>query len=435
MSQRVSPLYRRSLGIEQLDQRLVPAVLLTPHDLDGDGGVDDIRIVGDAQHSTVSIQDDGTNKLLISIDANSNGSLLDKGDLQQQFTFTGNSVVVEVFLGAGKDTFNYTPTSTLGGDTRNFFVNLGSGNDTFNWNMNNNTINASSRIGVELWTGDGHDQANVTFGTISNAYVSMFANMGNHNDTYNLTLGPVDQKATVDVTTDLGHGNNLHKVSIDDVGKFDKAYVNMNILGGNHVDTVEVKLLDDVGDGQTASRLNLDVNLQNGNDLFEAILNADFRVDDHSQATLKVRGGNGNDQLTAKSDGNGQLKLDADSLLGIDFDGGAGNDGLNVGIFPIIQGTTLDLYGTMQVRMAGGAGNDKLLCLFANTNTSTGSYDIVLKGDAGNDQTQFGITNSGAAAITLGPGAGVLIDGGQGQDQLTSSSPAYVVSKNNEVTV
>ena len=57
---RKSKLNRRSrLSIEALDSRIVPAVVMTTADLDGDGAADDIRIVGDGQSTKIAVADNG----------------------------------------------------------------------------------------------------------------------------------------------------------------------------------------------------------------------------------------------------------------------------------------------------------------------------------------------------------------------------------------
>ena len=78
-----------------------------------------------------------------------------------------------------------------------------------------------------------------------------------------------------------------------------------------------LNLHDDVGDGFTASAMNFKADLGAGNDVFAA--NVDyggqvFRVDDHSVASIAVKGGAGNDSLSVKGvPGAGTIRLDADA--------------------------------------------------------------------------------------------------------------------------
>src|SRR4051794_17474190 len=112
---------RTRLGLEQFDARIVPAVALTQLDLDGDGAADDIRIVGDKQNSTLTITDDGAGKLHIKLDANSNGKS-DPGDIDQDYVFSGNSVVLDIQLKAGKDAFGYVASSPVTAGSRQFGI-------------------------------------------------------------------------------------------------------------------------------------------------------------------------------------------------------------------------------------------------------------------------------------------------------------------------
>src|SRR3954468_23960669 len=105
---RARPMTRIYPVLEALEGRLVPAVVLTPVDLDNDGNADDIRIVGDAGKNFVRIQDNGGSTLTVSIDANGDGDYTDKGDLAPtSCNFPGKGVVVEVNLGGGNDVIEY----------------------------------------------------------------------------------------------------------------------------------------------------------------------------------------------------------------------------------------------------------------------------------------------------------------------------------------
>src|SRR5262249_23639719 len=94
---------RARLGLEALNDRIVPAVVLTQLDLDGDGATDDIRIVGDGQNSKITITDNGANQVQIQIDANGDGDYTDfaKGDVSNTFNFTANSLVLDAQLKSG----------------------------------------------------------------------------------------------------------------------------------------------------------------------------------------------------------------------------------------------------------------------------------------------------------------------------------------------
>jgi len=87
-----SPMNAREFNhaVERLESRIAPAVLLTVLDLDGDGAVDDIRIVGDGLQNIVTIEDNGANQLTISIDADGNGNTTGPKDkAPTNFVFNG----------------------------------------------------------------------------------------------------------------------------------------------------------------------------------------------------------------------------------------------------------------------------------------------------------------------------------------------------------
>lgn len=55
--------FRTQLGLECLQARVMPAVVVTQ--LDGDGAADDIRIVGDSANNVVTISDDAAGNLTV----------------------------------------------------------------------------------------------------------------------------------------------------------------------------------------------------------------------------------------------------------------------------------------------------------------------------------------------------------------------------------
>jgi hypothetical protein len=424
-ARRLTPRKRRTrLGLDQLSARIVPAVVLTQLDLDGDGAADDIRITGDLRNNKVTIHDDGQSLLQVQIDANGDGDVADGGDLAQQYAFTGDSMVVEVNLGAGSDSVQYIADAPMLTSARTVTANLGGGNDTFVWNMGTNLINSKSRIALDVTTGFGADTVDVTFGQVLASVVSVRTDLGAGIDSYDLAFGNIDEKASVDVDTDLGSGPNTHSVTLAGVGFNIQGVVDMAIVGGNQKDTVQVRLNNDVGGGAAdpPSRLSITADLLGGDDVFQGVLDAtgvNFRVDDRSQASISVRGGAGNDNLSVSRDGTNVMLIDPDAIMAIDLDGGLGNDtiGVNFG-----GSNAWQIEGTLRVRLEGGAGADVLNCLLSNNSTSPGAYDVAVHGGDGTDSVTFGLTSSGGAT-TFGPAGGVILDGGAGTDALTNATP------------
>lgn len=416
---------RTRLSVETFNDRIVPAVVFTQLDLDGDGATDDIRIVGDGQNSKITITDNGANQVQIQIDANGDGDYNDagKGDLSNTFNFSADSMVLEAQLKGGKDSFDYIVANNTSASARTVVVDLGSGNDSFNWNTSANDVLNLSRISIDVTAGSGADTINVSFDEVRKSQISVKVDAGAGNDKYDVKFDRIDDGASVDMHTELGAGLNIHNADINEVGFGDKGTLDMVIVGGNQKDTVELRMHDDIGDGTKASRFSAVIDLLGGNDIFKALFDATgnvFRVDDHSQASFVVRGGAGHDTILAGQNGTGTIRIDPDALLSINLDGGVGHDNV---VADFGSANLWELIGMLQIRMDGGIGNDTMTCLLANNSNSTGTYDVAVRGGAGNDTMTFNLVNTNGTP-TYGPANGAVLDGGTGTDSLTNSNPA-----------
>jgi len=396
---------RTQLGIECLQARVMPAVVALQLDYDGDGGADDIQIVGDSAKNFVSIQDNGTGTLIVSIDANGDGDITDANDLNNvAVNYSGNSVGIEVALGSGNDSFTYTLGGNVSGGLRSLAVDLGTGNDVFTLAATGKNFVAGSRLDVDLIGGTGNDTASVTVGQVLTSQAGIRFDLGTGNDIGSVKFANIDNASSVDIDASLGDGANSMTLDLDGVGKFNQANVTVSIVGGKNVDTVAVNLHDDIGGGTLASALLINVALGDGNDAFTAGFDHSglgFRVDNTSVASIAVRGGNGNDTLIAKGVGTPvPIRIDQDGLLDINLKGDAGDDTVNVDF-----GTqdALILEGSIRVVTDGGAGNDKVTALFANTAATTGKYDVTVLGGAGIDQVTFALATNGGTPETPGP--------------------------------
>jgi hypothetical protein len=410
---------------ERLESRIAPAVIVSVLDLDGDGAADDIRIVGDVGKNIVTVQDNGANQLTISIDADGNGNTTGPKDLAPtNYLFSGDSVALDVKLGAGNDTLNYTTTGNLSASTRMLNADLGPGSNTFSFSTGAFNVLNSSRIGIDVTGGTAVDAVTVDFNEVRKSALTVSLALGRGNDTATVNSDKIDDGSSGDVGVDLGIGVNTLTVDLQEVGFGDRATVNVDVTGGVHKDTVTLNLHDDVGNGVTASALNFKADLGAGNDVFAANVDYQgnvFRVDDHSVASIAVKGGAGNDSLSVTGVGvgaAGTIKLDADSTFAIDLQGGAGNDIINVDLG---KTDALELIGALRLRLAGGLGNDVLTAMVANNAVATGNYDLAVLGDQGNDQATFQVTNNGGTP-TFGPTGKALLDGGLGTDILTNNS-------------
>ena len=177
--------FRSRLAVEQFDARIVPAVVLTQLDLDGDGATDDIRIVGDAHKSTLIVQDDGAGKVHVNLDINSNGKV-DPGDIHQDYTFTNNSLVMDI-----SSRVERTP-SVMSSRTRlmlysYILFDMGAGNDVIFFRA------AAGRVHVDMTVNAGaRKQRGHRLGQGQLLVDEHQTSMGAGNDNYNLVFGDVD---------------------------------------------------------------------------------------------------------------------------------------------------------------------------------------------------------------------------------------------------
>ena len=409
---------RPKLGVEVLQARVVPAAVAAQFDLDADGTSDDLVIVGDAGKNFVTIQDNGTNTLTVSVDANGDGDLSDAGDLNGvNYTYSGR-VAILAKLGAAKDSFSYELTSPITNRTKDITVSLGAGNDQATFVTGN--ILGGSQIDAEVGGGIGHDTVNFTTGEVRDSVVGLRTDFGAGNDKGSATFARIDDGSSVDVDANLGDGANTFTLDLKSVGFGDHADVSANIAGGLDADTVYANLHDDVGDGTKRSTLAINAELGAGNDKFTANLDyggQTFRVDDHSVAAIHALGGAGDDTLAVNGIGTaGTIRIDPFGLLDIALKGGAGNDKFGINLD---KTDSLELIGGIKVRIDGGAGNDTMSVLLANNSTTTGNYDVVVTGGAGNDNVGFSLDNNGGTP-TFSPK--IILDGGLGLDTLTDGN-------------
>ena len=410
-------------SLERLESRVAPAVVLSVLDLDGDGAADDIRIVGDGAKNIVQIQDNGTNTLTISIDADGNGDTTGKKDMApKNFVFSSNSVALELRLSGGSDVLNYTATADLNAATRVVAADLGPGANTFSFTTGTFNLLNGSRASFDVTGGAAIDTFTVDFNEVRKSAVTVGLAVGRGNDTATVNFDRIDDGSSVDVGVDLGIGINTLTVDLMEVGFGDRGTINVDVTGGTGKDTVTLNLHDDVGDGTKSSELNFKADLGAGNDVFAANLDYAgnvFRVDDHSVALIAVKGGAGNDSLSVNGvAGAGTIRLDPDSRLEIDLQGGLGIDTIKV---DLSKTDGLEILGALRMRIDGGLGNDVLTAMLANNATTTGNYDLAVLGGQGDDLVTFQVS-IGAGAPTFGPTGKALLDGGLGKDILTNNS-------------
>lgn len=415
--------YRPTL--EGLENRATPAVILTQLDLDGDdlGAADDIRIRGDAGNNLITITDGGNGVGILAIDANGDGDFKDKalGDVQMFLETASNSMVFDIRLGGGNDQVLYRVGGAYEAGTRSFNVSLGSGADEFQFDMLDQDVGSGFGLTFAVDAGAGNDVVDWIFQGIRDSAVSIQASLGSGNDRTSLSvLNDIDDGAAVSLAYDLGAGANHMTAMFQGIGKFDQAAVSLDLLGGSDRDDVTVSVSDDVGDGQTPSRLSITSQLFAGNDQFAMFLNhSDFKVDDGSQVQVRVHGGTGNDRLALEPDIGGQvMDIDTAALLDLEFHGDAGNDKVQVLVSPF---DAFGILGTLRVHLDGGSGTDQVQAELANSNDTTGSYDVALTGGSGDDRIVFDLRRN-LGSPTFGPAGFIVLDGGAGIDTLVNAA-------------
>ena len=84
-----------------------------------------------------------------------------------------------------------------------------------------------------------------------------------------------------------------------------------------------------------------------------------------------------------------------------------------VSITPEASPPLLEQNGTLRVQLHGGADNDQVSLDLANTDDSTGVYDLAVFGDAGDDAIGVNV-KSGRSTLTFGPTDFIQANGGAG---------------------
>lgn len=417
--------------LEMLEHRWAPTVVHTTLDLDNDAVTasdkDDIQIIGDANHTTITIVDDpAMGKVTLSIDATSNNSFLQtgQGDLAPtDFSYTNGSIVFNFSLGGGNDVINYSVVGgSWTGQSRALLLNLGSGADSFTLDLSAVAI-SDSHLAFDITGGGGPDLLTLKFGSVTDSFVSLKAALGGAGDQPTASFQGAVSNSTIQADIDVGTGFNTLNLDVADV---DASEVALDVTGGNsslHVDTIHANFNGAV---TNAARLDVRVDLLAGNDVLTGSFKTGaFSVGSDARAMLLARGGAGNDTLTVTPSGNGTVAVDATGLLSLDLRGGIGNDKLAVGLPPSPPSNTpvplvFSVDGNLQVRLDGNGGNDTLQVQVSNDNTSTdGDYDVAVFGGSGDDKFTYDLDDNGGTGITFAPSGFALLDGGAGSNMLS----------------
>lgn len=421
---------------DMLETRLVPAVTFQQLDLDGDGAADDIRIVGDSQNSILTIHDSGSGEV-VTIDANGDGDFDDAalGDEPQLlFIPIGKDLTVDLHLGGGDDQVAYTATSTFDGIARKILVRLGKGDDVFEFDADGHNLINSAKLKLDIKGSAGQDGVGLFFDAVNSSKLRIQEDLGAGDDSCGINFtGNIDFGASAKMTINLGTGVNSLDMALQGVGFSGGATTAIDITGGddaNHGDFVGVTVHNDIGNSFAPSRLDITANLLAGNDRFIAVIDQDdVRVDNDSVLSIIAHGGAGNDSITAFADGNNDLvRIDSGALLNIELFGDGGKDDVEAvfDTFLPVSDPSIELVGTLRARIDGGDGNDGVFMAFHNTADSSGNYDLKLNAGAGNDRSEV-VIDIKNAPVTFDPKGLAVMNGGEGNDTITLSTPQVLV--------
>ncbi len=282
------------------------------------GGVNELKITGDAGTDTVNIADQGNGSITVT---DATGATLG----------TGTGIKIVAFDGmAGTDVVNYSLTGQL---------------------------TNSEAINLKLGTGGG-DMANVNLSAGLNANLALNVTGGPLNDSISATLGSLTSSKAL-VTINGGAGDDTITVTgTPMIGGTTTASLLGGTLGGLG------GTLGGVGSG-LAQRLN---NLLNNLEKLVPRLTDPVNIDANSSLSLAIDGGAGNDSITTTLQGAFSGKLNLLTL------GGMGSDTLTTNV-TVDAGST----GSIAALSNGGAGTDNVtLNIMNNTMATLSALDAAI---------------------------------------------------------
>jgi hypothetical protein len=352
-------------------------------------------------------------------------------------TLSGEGLDVQTSLGTGENHFTFNPGLT--GITNHSDVNLNvvghNGNDFLNLSFGDILesrldLNALNLGGSTSPLSPSTVRDMITFGTQRaggrNAAIDVNVGFGHGNNNLLFNYG-----------IDLGHIANANG-SPDTPANFGPGTFNLNITdSGRHQDVDNVTLFAN-GEINTGSTLNVTTQLGAGNNTFKSVFDGNlFQVDDdggifspgptpgtfspHSGGAVHfdVLAGTGNDAISLGSINQGH-SIELSGLFDINIFGGSGKDNIKVdfGGAGFSDDDPFELAATnraFRLRVDGGTGDDTIKVNLANVTTATFAWDVAVLGGSGKNAITFVGVNPGGHP-TFGPAGNVLIDGGPGGD-------------------
>jgi hypothetical protein len=269
-------------------------------------------------------------------------------------------------------------------------VDLKGGNDRYNHYLERNS-NFTNRKEVTLKLGSGENQAdifNLGYGVLQEfrANYSLNVTGGEQRDVVMAIFGSI-QSANVSVTADLKGGNDhlLTQISraVDGQG------VATAYLGsGNDTYNAYVGDTDDSDVTYTAY-------LGDGDDTFSAYLIGDLVSD--ANVKFDIRGEGNADRFFfhgADEWHTGRVGIASDADLDVNLDGGRGNDYMSFNYRGVLD-------GELKLRLRGGDGSDELDAELETESASDGDLDVILYGGAGNDLLRLDLWDASSGDLDI----------------------------------
>jgi hypothetical protein len=393
-------------------------------------GAETLRVVTTGQNDTVNITDNST-KHTTTVVADGKTTTFD-----EQFS------AFDLQLLSKKDTLTFQTVGPYDARVADIQASLGTGENHFTFNPDKNAIQNHSDVNVSVQGHGGTDFVNLSFGQIAESRVNVVENNIGGSKTKTSSTAPPSSSITfgdlktgirgssVDVNVNLGHGTNNfafnYGADLGHLNTFSPSTMNVTITGSNRPQDAANVTLNAVGEVNTQSTLNFNVQFIAGNNSFKSIFDANsFQIDDDGGATLAaghaggaahftVHGGTGNDNISFQSI-NQAHTIELSGLLDINAIAGTGNDKINIdfgGPGGFTDDDPFELLAAnreFRARVIGGSGNDQISMNLSNANTATFAYDVAILGGTGKDNILFAGVNAGGSP-TFGPAGSVLID-------------------------
>jgi hypothetical protein len=273
-------------SVEVLEDRRVPAVIASKHGRE-------LTIKGDQAANTISIV------------AQANGDLVvTAGTLTRTFRKI-QEINVNLKGGADTLTVNLAAAAPIG-RTYDLDVKGGAGDDSVMVMLGAFGGSKSREIDVNLG-GGSNDLTILADGILADAEldIEVFGKNGGFDDVL-MDLGDLNTEASLEVSGDLGHGDNRFDVIVGAI--LADAEFSYDYEGGNALDNV----IAEMGDVSADASVDIDIDTDDGDDLITVIIGA---VDGDADIEINVDGGDGFDSgFGSAGPGAENIDLDVDDV-------------------------------------------------------------------------------------------------------------------------